>query len=185
MLRAIYIDRSKEGRMHEDPLRQRLVKVLYPADPDEAETRTEAIWVLPIVGDENEGTGIILNDSVSGKARFQVGDIATWISASPATQKAEIVASRRTPFRTDGEFLSRERTQLAQGFHAENEALRMRRVKTMAVLCCEVCGNPGVGRLLPDEVWRAIIPAEHQSKVLCDSCIDRFEKAAREGARAA
>src|SRR2546427_10391119 len=142
MLRAIYIDRSKEGRMHEDPLRQRLVKVLYPADPDEAETRTEAIWVLPIVGDENEGTGIILNGSLSGNARFQVGHLASWISASPATQKAEIVASRHTSFRTDDEFLSREGIHLAQVFHAENEALRMRCVETMVILRCEVCGKP-------------------------------------------
>ncbi len=170
--------------MHGSPdWRERTRKVLYPADPDDADTLTEGIWVLPLVGDENEGTGIILNTSVSGETRFQTGDLATWISANPATQKAEIVSSMRTDWDLAEPleaFLARAGIALAQAYHAENESRRKERVKTMAILRCELCGEPGIGRLLPDEVWHAIIPAEHQSKALCDSCINRFELASRE-----
>ncbi len=167
--------------MAEDPLPQGdEVKVLYPADPSNPNTITEGIWVLPIVGDENEGTGIILNNSVSGEERFCLGDLATWVSASPATQRAEIVASKHLAWRTHREFLAHDGVALARAYHSENEARRKEHVKTTEIYRCELCGAPGIGRLLPNDVWRAVIPAEHQSKVLCDSCIDRFERVFRE-----
>jgi|SRR2546426_890562 len=160
--------------------KRREVKVLYPTNSKDPDTITEGIWVLPIVGNENEGTGIILNDSVSGEDRFHLGDLATWISASPMTQKAEIVASKHLPWRTLREFLAHDGIALAEAYHADHKTLRKGRAKTMHVFRCELCGEPGIGRVMPNDVWHAVIPPEHQSKSLCDSCINRFEQTSRE-----
>ena len=149
-------------------------KVLFPADPTDLTTVIEAIWVLPLVGDENEGTGVVLNTSVSGEDHFRVGDLATWISPSPQTQKAEIVASFRPPWKSASEASEEEYLAFATQFHNRHRDLRRTKAKTIEVVRCERCGKPGIGRLLPDEQWRKVIPPPFQKKNLCNACIDEF-----------
>ena len=147
------------------------VNVLFPADWDDLSIagEKEGIFVLPLVGDDNEGTGIALNTGIEVPVKW--GDIVTWISPSPETQKATIVA--RGPL-LDKSFDEKSLTELrkvAQKSHKHYEYARKEGVTRMEILECDICATPGMGPMVPNEVWKEKIPKHLQKKVLCEGCM--------------